>query len=43
MDNVGALNVHWTARDSEVLESYAPIGAAVGQRYPEALMKSIDS
>jgi len=43
LDNVGAVDVPWTSADSAALEACAPIGAAVGQRYPDALMKSIDS
>jgi len=43
LDNVGALDVAWDESARTELSVAAPIGAAVGERYPEALMKSIDS
>jgi aryl-alcohol dehydrogenase-like predicted oxidoreductase len=43
LDNVGALDVPWDDSIAAELEAAAPIGATAGQRYPDALMKSIDS
>ncbi len=43
LDNVGALTVPWDDAASAQLSAVAPIGATFGQRYPDALMKSIDS
>lgn len=43
VDNVGALDVAWDEAAGAELDDVAPIGAAVGERYPEALMKSIES
>ena len=43
LDNVGALDVPWDDSIAAELKAAAPIGATAGQRYPDALMKSIDS
>lgn len=42
-DNVEALDVPWGPDDSAELEAAAPIGMTVGQRYPDALMRSIET
>lgn len=42
LDNAGAVDVILTPEDRAELDAGAPIGAAVGSRYPEAMMKSID-
>ena len=41
-DNVGALDIELSAEQISRLDSAAPVGAAVGERYPAALMKSLD-
>jgi len=40
-DNVGALDVRLSAQDLQELDLAAPVGATVGQRYPEPQMKAI--
>lgn len=42
-ENVGAVSVPWTAELTAELERIAPIGAAVGARYPEPLMRAIET
>lgn len=41
-DNAAAINVELSAEDLAELNEAAPIGAATGSRYPEAMMGSID-
>lgn len=41
-DNVRALDVHLDQATLAELQAAAPIGAAVGERYPAPLMKSLD-
>lgn len=42
-DNIGALDLHLTPDQLARLESVAPIGSAVGARYPAPLMGTIDT
>lgn len=42
-DNCAAVDVHLSATDMAELDAAAPVGAATGGRYPDALMTSIDS
>jgi aryl-alcohol dehydrogenase-like predicted oxidoreductase len=42
-ENVGALNVTFTANELKEIDSIAPKGIAEGTRYPEAMMKSLDA
>jgi len=42
-DNAAAVHVTLTQEDLAELDAGAPVGAAVGARYPEAMMKSIDA
>lgn len=42
-DNSAAVDVHLTADDVAELDAAAPVGAATGGRYPDALMTSIDA
>ena len=41
-ENVGALNVSLSKEDLAAIESVFPKGAAAGQRYPEASMRSVN-
>ncbi|MNX74142.1 General stress protein 69 [compost metagenome] len=41
-ENIGALQITLTEEDKARIEEAAPSGAAAGQRYPEASMKSLD-
>ncbi|GIP24196.1 aldo/keto reductase [Paenibacillus sp. J22TS3] len=41
-ENIGALRIVLTDEDKARIEDVAPRGAAAGQRYPEASMKSLD-
>lgn len=41
-DNTGAVHLTLSSEDLAELDAGAPVGAAVGSRYPEAMMKSID-
>ena len=41
-DNVSALDIELTAEQIARLDTAAPVGAAVGERYPAALMKSLN-
>lgn len=41
-DNVGALNVHFTAEDLRRIEEAFPSGAAAGERYPEHMMQLVN-
>ncbi|WP_433942929.1 aldo/keto reductase [Paenibacillus sp. SN-8-1] len=41
-ENIGALQITLTEEDKARIEEAAPQGAAAGQRYPEASMKSLD-
>jgi aryl-alcohol dehydrogenase-like predicted oxidoreductase len=41
-ENVGALQVQLTSRDLERINEAAPVGAAAGDRYAEASMKSLN-
>lgn len=40
-ENLAALDVELTAEDRAALDQIAPAGAAAGQRYPEAAMRSL--
>ncbi|HLQ27355.1 MAG TPA: aldo/keto reductase [Acidiferrobacterales bacterium] len=40
--NAGALNVKLSREDLDLLESVFPLGAAAGERYPEAVMRTIN-
>ena len=40
-ENVGALDVQLTADELRHLDELLPLGAAVGQRYPEAMMAAV--
>jgi aryl-alcohol dehydrogenase-like predicted oxidoreductase len=40
-ENIAALSVSLSARDLEAISAAIPAGAAAGQRYPEAQMKSV--
>ncbi len=42
-DNVGALDLHLSEDQLTRLDEAAPVGAAVGSRYPEAMMKSLNA
>lgn len=42
-DNAAALDVRLTPEQLARLDAIAPIGAAVGSRYPEALMRALDA
>ncbi len=42
-ENVGALNVTLTKEDLRRIDEVLPAGAAVGQRYPEEMMKVVSS
>jgi aryl-alcohol dehydrogenase-like predicted oxidoreductase len=41
-DNIGALDVKLTPADMARLDAIAPVGAAAGERYPEAGMSVVD-
>ncbi len=41
-DNAGSLDVRLSGEQLQRLDTVAPIGAAVGGRYPEAMMKALD-
>jgi aryl-alcohol dehydrogenase-like predicted oxidoreductase len=41
-ENVGALNVRLTPQDLRRLDEVAPLGAAAGKRYPEAMMAAVN-
>ncbi|HUG86274.1 MAG TPA: aldo/keto reductase, partial [Euzebya sp.] len=41
-ENVAALEVQLTASDLEALEAIAPVGVAVGDRYPTAMMGNLN-
>lgn len=41
-ENVGALDVQLTADELRHLDELLPLGAAAGQRYPEAMMASVN-
>jgi len=41
-ENVGALRVTLAAEDLKALDEAAPVGAAAGLRYPEAVMAAVD-
>ncbi|MNU98822.1 General stress protein 69 [compost metagenome] len=41
-ENIGALQITLTEEDKARIEEATPSGAAAGQRYPEASMKSLD-
>jgi aryl-alcohol dehydrogenase-like predicted oxidoreductase len=41
-ENIGALNVQLTAEDLRRIDEVAPKGVALGARYPEFLMGSIN-
>jgi len=41
-DNVGALKVALTPEDIKALDEAAPVGAAAGLRYPEAVMQTVN-
>jgi len=42
-ENAGALQVKLTAEDLRRIDEVAPKGAAIGQRYPEAMMKMVNA
>jgi aryl-alcohol dehydrogenase-like predicted oxidoreductase len=42
-DNCAASDVELSAGNIAFLDAAAPVGAATGGRYPDALMKSIDA
>ena len=41
IENIGAMDVTLTPEELELLETIAPRGVAAGERYPEAMMKSV--
>lgn len=41
-ENLGALEVHLTAADLKAIETIAPKGVAAGERYPTAMMSSVN-
>jgi aryl-alcohol dehydrogenase-like predicted oxidoreductase len=41
-ENIGALDVTLTAEDLAQIDAVAPMGAAAGTRYPEAMMERLD-
>lgn len=41
-DNLGAVDVSLTAEQLDALERVAPVGAAVGSRYPAAMLAALD-
>ena len=42
-DNVGAANLKLNPDDLKALDEAAPVGATAGLRYPEAMMRAVDS
>ncbi|TCZ73726.1 aldo/keto reductase [Flaviaesturariibacter aridisoli] len=40
-ENIAAMDVTFTPEELELLEAIAPKGVAAGERYPEAMMKSV--
>ena len=42
-ENAGAIDIHLTADDLAMIDSFFPKDAAAGQRYPEQMMKSINA
>ena len=41
-ENLGAVNVMLTAEELQAIDAISPVGAAAGERYPEAGMKSVN-
>jgi aryl-alcohol dehydrogenase-like predicted oxidoreductase len=42
-DNMGAVDVHLTPQDLQMLDEIAPHGVAAGLRYPESMMSSVNA